>query len=398
MRIMKLEIRGFRSLRNVEWHPGRLNVVIGPNGSGKSNLLRALDLLAVAAKGGLGKRIQREGGMERLVWDGIDAAINVRAKFSPADDSRDEARDSLTYALILGRIGKSSSYRIDHEMLANFHRVESGERSAPFKLLERTPNNAMIFDADEKGLRANEEQLSEEETLLSVAAGPLSANRHVSDFHRDLSGWAVYEDIHTNRDAEIRQAAVTRNETRVDSDGQNLISVLHTLYTGDREFKAEVNTAMRAAFSDDFEELVFPPAADQKVQLRVRWKSLKREQSAADLSDGTLRFLFLLAVLASPKLPSLVAIDEPETGLHPSMLPIIAEYAREASRRSQIILTTHSPEFLDAFGDSPPSTTIAEWVDGESNLRMISGEELEYWLKKYTLGELFRSRQLETMS
>ena len=89
MRIMKLEIRGFRSLRNVEWHPGRLNVVIGPNGSGKSNLLRALDLLAVAAKGGLGKRIQREGGMERLVWDGIDAAINVRAKFSPADDSRD---------------------------------------------------------------------------------------------------------------------------------------------------------------------------------------------------------------------------------------------------------------------------------------------------------------------
>ena len=83
--------------------------------------------------------------------------------------------------------------------------------------------------------------------------------------------------------------------------GQNLISVLHTLYTGDREFKREINAAMKAAFGDDFEELVFPPAADQRIQLRVRWRSLEREQSAADLSDGTLRFLFLLTVLASPE-------------------------------------------------------------------------------------------------
>src|SRR4051794_34893648 len=82
--------------------------------------------------------------------------------------------------------------------------------------------------------------------------------------------------------------------------------------------------AMRAAFGNDFEKLVFPPAADQRIHMRIRWRSLKREQSAADLSDGTLRFLFLLAVLANPSPPPVIAIDEPETGLHPSMFPIVA--------------------------------------------------------------------------
>jgi predicted ATPase len=91
---------------------------------------------------------------------------------------------------------------------------------------------------------------------------------------------------------------------------------------------------MRAAFGDDFEELVFPPAADQRIQLRIRWRSLQREQSAADLWEGTLRFLFLLAVLANPSPPPVIAIDEPETGLHPAMVPIVAEYAREAATRA----------------------------------------------------------------
>src|SRR5439155_24136912 len=113
--------------------------------------------------------------------------------------------------------------------------------------------------------------------------------------------------------------------------------------------------------------------------------------------DGTLRFLFLLAVLANPSPPPLIAIDEPETGLHPSMLPIVAEYAKDASNHSQVILTTHSPELLDAFGDIPPTTTVVERHDGETKLRVISGDDLHYWLKQYTLGDLFRSKELEAM-
>jgi predicted ATPase len=184
-------------------------------------------------------------------------------------------------------------------------------------------------------------------------------------------------------------------EKRVDPDGQNLISVMHTLYTGDRDFKNDINSAMQAAFGDDFEELVFPPASDQRIQLRIRWRSLKREQSAAELSDGTLRFLFLLTVLASPSPAPIIAIDEPETGLHPSMLPIVAEYAVDASSRSQVILTTHSPQFLDAFLGTRPATTVAKWQDGETTLKSLKGEDLEYWLKEYSLGALFKSGELE---
>jgi predicted ATPase len=185
-------------------------------------------------------------------------------------------------------------------------------------------------------------------------------------FRERLVSWSIYHDIHVDQEATLRQAAVARFENRIASDGQNLIPVLHTLYTGDREFKKSIDSAMRAAFSDDFEELIFPPAADQRVQLRIRWKSLKTEQSTADLSDGTIRFLLLLAIFLGTKPGDLIAVDEPEAGLHPSMFPIIAELAAEASERTQVILTTHSPQFLDAFQAVVPTTTVVQWIDGQT--------------------------------
>ncbi len=395
MRILELDVKGFRSLHDVHWKPGDLNVLIGPNASGKSNLLRLLELMAVSAQGRLGKHIQNSGGMEPLLWDGSDDRIAVRCRTSPVDESRDPVREALTYELELNRIGQSSSYRIGNELLGNYSKVDAGLSKQPFKFLERQLQRAHIFDEHEKGLLAAEDQVPEEETLLSLAAGPFSANRHIPVFQQQLAAWCVYHDLHVNRDAAIRQAAVARSEKRVSPDGQNLTSVLHTLYTGDRQFKKDINAAMRAAFGDDFEELVFPPAADQRIQLRVRWRSLKREQSAADLSDGTLRFLFLLTVLASPSPAPLIAIDEPETGLHPSMLPVVAEYAIDASRRAQVILTTHSPQLLNAFGDAPPTTTVVKWHEGETHLHKLEGPKLDKWLKEYSLGALMDSGELE---
>ncbi|HZF37903.1 MAG TPA: AAA family ATPase, partial [Blastocatellia bacterium] len=153
-----------------------------------------------------------------------------------------------------------------------------------------------------------------------------------------------------------------------------------------------------AAFGSDYEEIIFPPASDRRIQFRVRWKSLKREQSAADLSDGTLRFLLLLTALITPDPPMLIAIDEPETGLHPAMMSIIAEYAVGAAMRTQLVFTTHSSQFLDAFTKYKPTTTIAKWENGETSLHTIEGDELNYWLTEYSLGSLFRSGELEAIS
>jgi len=395
MKILKLKIQGYRSLKNVSWVPGNLNVLIGPNGSGKSNILRVLEMISISARGQLGKHIQRAGGMDPLVWDGTAESINFSVKVSPSEENRSVEKDSFTYKMDMGRIGKGSTYRIAHESLGNYCRVEKGEHTEPFKMIERTAYSTVVFDENEHSLVAPEESVPEEESLLSLTSGPFTQNRFIPPFQAYLAGWSIYHDLHVNMDAPIRQPTIARHETRVEPDGQNLISVLHTLYTGDRDFKNDINLAMRAAFGDDFEELVFPPAADQRIQLRVRWKTLSREQSAADLSDGTLRFLFLLTVLASPKPAPLIAIDEPETGLHPSMLPIVAEYAVDASDRTQVILTTHSPQLLDAFKDVVPKTTVVKWSEGETVLQNVEGEQLDRWLKEYSLGSLFRSGELE---
>lgn len=397
MKILRLEIKGFRSLKDVTWEPADLNVVIGPNGTGKSNLLRMLQMISVAAKGGLGKYVQSSGGMEPLVWDGTSEGIEFKLKTEPVEPGRDIHRDSLTYTVKMSRLGKTSAYRIAFEELAKYHPVESGERSMPFKFLSRTEYRASVFDQNEKGFVAPAESVLEEETLLSLAGGPFLQNRFIPLFRSQLVEWSIYHDLHVDSEAKIRQAQVTRFDQRVEPGGQNLVSVLHTLYEGNREFKNEIDAAMKAAFGEDFDELVFPPAADQRTQLGIRWKTLRRAQPASDLSDGTLRFLFLLTVFASPSPAPLIAIDEPETGLHPSMLPIVAEYAVDAATRAQIILTTHSPEFLNSFRESKPITTVATWSDGQTLLKKIEGESLKYWLKEYSLGALLRSGELEDM-
>ncbi len=404
MKILKLEIEGYRSFQSQVWCPGDLNVVIGPNASGKSNLLRVLELLSVAAQGRLGAYVQREGGMEPMVWDGRAEKIRLRASMTPIPPYADLTKDALSYELTLQRLGKSSAYRIQRETLAN---------ALDMELLTRDPHRALIFSMATQcfepvegrttttpgpAIEAPLASLSEEEPLLASASGPFAANRFVAEFQKELAAWRIHQEFLTHCEALIRQPQITRAEAQLDPDGQNLIAVLHSLYNSHRDFKNEVNTAMQAAFGDDFEELAFPPAADGRIQLRVHWKSLQRGVPAADLSDGTLRFLFLLAALANPNPAPLIAIDEPETGLHPSMLRIVAEYARDAASRTQVVLTTHSPEFLDAFGDEPPTTTVVEWQDGQTHLRVLAGDSLDYWLKQYSLGELYRSWQLEAMA
>ena len=105
----------------------------------------------------------------------------------------------------------------------------------------------------------------------------------------------------------------------------------------------------------------------------------------------------MIAILANPHAGELVAIDEPEVGLHPSMLPIVAEFASSAAKDRTVILTTHSPQFLDAFKETIPTTTITRWTNGETEVFALQGEKLSRWLKEFSLGALFKSGELEEM-
>ncbi len=388
--VKKIEITGFRSLRKVSWEPARLNVVIGPNGAGKSNLLWALEFLRQSAKGKLRDAVLSEGGIRQLLWDHRAVEIAFKVKLI-----REPLKRPLTYDLALrSEVGWQEFY-IDRELLVE--PVGSGKNDGASKLIERDINQAAIFDPQQRKLVVLPEQIEPDQTALSERF-PFGTPR-IRVFAAGLRGFRVYHDLLTYRRAPVREAAVARVEKTLSSDGQNLVPVLHTLYSGDRDFKNSIDGAMRAAFGDDFEEIVFAPAADQRVQLRIRWKSLKDSVSSADLSDGTLRFLMLLVGLADPLRPTLIAIDEPESGLHPRMLPIIAEFAAEASEHATVVFTTHSPEFLDAFpSDCVPTTTVAECVDGETRLCKLDADQLGRWLKEYSLGKLFKSGELEALS
>jgi predicted ATPase len=216
----------------------------------------------------------------------------------------------------------------------------------------------------------------------------------VLDFMR---GWSIYHGVRTDQDSDLRAATVTREETEVEPDGQNLIAVLHTLYENGRDFEEFLDKAMSAAFPNDYDKLVFPPEADGRTQLRVRRKHRKRNDSSADLSDGTLRFLLLMTILGSPDPAPLIAIDEPETGLHPRMMSLVAEVAENAARKSQVIFSTHSPSFLDAFDDEPPTTTIVSMEGSETVLKTIAGDELKKWIDDYSLSKFVFSGEADAV-
>lgn len=196
--------------------------------------------------------------MSPLVWDGTAESINFSITASPSEEDRSVEKDSLTYDMTIERIGKGSTYRIDHELLENYYWVKKGKRTEPFKMIERDARSAVVFDEKEHSLVAPEESIIEEESLLNLTSGPFTQNRFIPPFQRYPAKWSIYHDLHVNMDAPIRQPTVARHETRVEPDGQNLISVLHTLYTGDRDFKNDINMAMRADFGDDFDELLIP--------------------------------------------------------------------------------------------------------------------------------------------
>lgn len=384
MFIKRLAVKGFRSLADVVWEPGKLNVLIGPNGGGKSNLLRLLQLLSNAARGDLRKQIQREGGIEAIIFDGTARSVEIACR------AEKPVLDTFDYRLRL-RCSPPRYY------VASEHLEWRDEEDAKSVLLDRRRTEASLLPDEGDSRVLPPDKIDKREALISVLTALSEWSEAGQRFRGAIDSITVYPGLDTDPSAPVRQASVVSFEKSVNPSGENMISVLHTLYTTDRKVKNELNLAMKAAFGDDFEELVFPPASDQRIQLRVRWESLKREQSAADLSDGTLRFLFLLSSLMTPDRPSLIAIEEPETGLHPSMLSVIAEFAAEASERSQVIFTTHSPAFLDAIGRYNPTVTVVESEDGKTQMKNVAGDDLKYWLDQFTLGEIYRSGQLESM-
>ena len=393
MKLCNLSLMGFRSFKALSWSPGNLNLIIGQNGSGKSNLLKFFELLRRSADGKLEDHILREGGLEQILWDSQAENLTINLGLLLDADDNHTIPKSLKYSLIFNKMGVEGDYKITQEILSCSNNTDTNKDT--IELFERSLSKSNLNDGSGKKLLSI--NIVPNETILSQYSHPLVADYLASTVQRSISSWRIFQSFDTSPDSPIRKPAISRRDTTLSWDGSNLISVLHTLYTTNREFERSIDYAMVAAFGEDYEKLVFPPAADKQIQLRIRWRTLKQERPASDISDGTLRYLFLLTILAHPEPGSLIAIDEPETGLHPAMMRIIAEYADEMSKRTQVVITTHSAEFLTACGGFVPSTFVIEWREGASLIHQISDEKLKFWMEDYTLGSLFSSGELEGM-
>ncbi|MCH7811977.1 MAG: AAA family ATPase [Chloroflexi bacterium] len=400
MRIQQLSVSGYRSLQKVSLELGPLSVFIGPNGSGKTNVLSTLELISATLRGQLLDTVLRQGGMSQIVWGREERSIDFSIRTDPVDPHLDRQENALSYHLRLTKVGETGTYQISAESLTSRYEYDKGLRSQPFKFAERTPSRVIMWSTEERGLR----QVDQEPELLSGEESVIAQVRDAAQypvafaFRSFCSSWTFYRDFAVGPLSETRRAAITRPETRLLPDGSNLISVLHTLYTTDRVFKSDLDTALGSTFPDDYEELMFPPAEDGRVQMRWASRNFTAPLSALDLSDGTLRFMMLCAILIGPDPAPVVVIDEPELGLHPSMMATIADMMKEAAERTQIIVATHSPEFVNAFTDRPDCVVVFSKHDGATSAQRLRLEELKHWLTEYALGELWVRKELEDRS
>lgn len=357
---------------------GNLNILIGPNGSGKSNFLEAIDLLR-GAPGRLADVVREGGGGVRdWLWKG--------AKGTPIA--------SLDAVLTLPNINVSGGLRYVIDFTETAQRMEIVDERIENEIPDAGENDVYFYYRFQKGrpvlnIRGAKRTLRREtieldRSILSQRRDP-DTYPEVTCLADTLAKIQLYREWSFGRytAARLPQKADLPNEA-LEPDASNLGLVLNRLRR-DPAVKARVLTALKILYAgiDDYDVQV--EGGTVQVFLHEGGVTIP----ATRLSDGTLRYLCLLCILCHPMPPPLVCIEEPELGLHPDILPTIAALLREASERCQLIVTTHSDVLVDAMTDTPEAILICEKHDGASQLRRLSSEELQPWLERYRLGELW---------
>lgn len=348
--ITRLAISGYRSLRDVRITLGPINVVTGANGSGKSSLYRALKLLADIAQGRIIHSLAAEGGLESTLWAGPEAiSRTTKAGTAPVQKLVRKSPVSLK----LGFSGKDYGYAIDlglplPDSRSKFSsdpeiKIESqwtGERldrSNAFAI--RIGPSVRILNAQGEWQQAHQ-HLDSFDSMMTHCADPYHAVELLMLRER-MRNWRFYDHLRTDFDAPSRKPQIGTYTPVLAGDGSDLAAAVQTI----REVGAA--EAMDIAIAD-----AFPGARVEVIstngyfELEMHQHGLLRPLKASELSDGTLRYLLLVAALLSPRPPTLMILNEPETSLHPALLPPLARLIAQASKRSQAVVVTHAPTLV----------------------------------------------------
>jgi len=355
-----------------------LNVLIGPNGSGKSNMIEAVCLLRATATN-LAEVIRKGGGVGEWIWKGeSDGVARVAVRFAlpgqyPAIDH--------TFAFDAER----QSMRLVDELIADVDR--SGTPDADYYFVRTLKNGRIRVGNSLRHLTP--ETYDHNDSILAQRRDP-EQFPEITHLAEQYGRIRAYREWSFGRNTIFRQPqrADMRND-RLEEDFSNLGLFLNRLRR-----MPEAKNAILARLRDLYEGVDDFDVSVEGGTVQVFFTEGNFVIPATRLSDGTLRYLCLLAILCDPTPPPLICLEEPELGLHPDILPKISDLLIEASQRTQLIVTTHSDILIDALTEQPESVLVCEKHEGQTHLTRLSAGDLSVWLEKYRLGELWTRGEL----
>lgn len=368
-----------------------LNVLIGPNGAGKSNVIDAIALLA-STPVGVDRVIQAGGGADEWIWKGEWPGGALRTALLNAEVAdRPVLRPPLRYRLEF--LPLSARIRIEEEII-------EGTTPVPG---HKTPYLYYRYNGGEPLLDTVDKTKPGGRTLLRLEPGSIMHNQSILNQRQELQlypeltllGWELRK-ITIFREWTFGTLSPLRAPQRADDpadrllpDARNLALILNEIaHRDDRAFRKDLQR-----FLPQYER-VSTRIFSGTVQLFLHEHGLNMPIPSTRISDGTLRFLAILAALHTPDPPPLLCLEEPELGMHPDAVGLLAELLIEASSRMQIVVTTHSDALLSGLGDRVDSVLVCENSGRGTGVEALDPERLSSWLDEYTLGDVWRAGQL----
>lgn len=350
----RLTIKGFKSIQSLEQFELRnLNIIVGANGAGKSNFIAFFRMLRSFMLGNLSTYVARNGGFNGFLFRGPKVTKEI------------------------------------------FFEMHFGDRGYRFYLTP-TANNSCIIEKEARFYKQSASQWWElgdsidGTSLMVKECTGTGLNAYNSRYIYDaISSWQVYHVHDTSAFAGMRLPEITQRGRKLAADASNLAAHLLYLRQLHPVVYTEIVNAVRlvAPYFDDFLLTVDEQGSEKKVALDWRQKDTELEMQPYHLSDGTIRFICLATALLQPNPPSTIIIDEPELGLHPSAISVLAELIEVASRCTQVIVATQSPLLLDYF--SIEDIVVANRKNGSSTFERLKADDYKEWFSDFTLGELW---------
>lgn len=371
--ITTLAVSGYRSLRSLTVPLGRLTLVTGANGSGKTSLYRSLRLLAETAQGRLVSMLAAEGGLTSTLWAGPETiSRSMRSGVHPVQGTVRKGPVSLR----LGFAGEAFGYAIDlglplpgsafpRDPAIKVEAMWTGETLSRSSLFAERRGALVRLRAVTDGTwRETMDALSPFDSMVTHAADPEDGAELLSMRER-MRDWRFYDALRTDPDAPARRPQVMTYTPVLASDGADLAAAIRTIRAiGDGCALAD---AIDHAFPSSRLEV-----DGERGELLLHQHGLLRPLGPAELSDGTLRYLLLVAALLSPRPPELMVLNEPEASLHPSLMVPLAELLRSASQHGQIVLVSHNEALIKAIRSRNEVQEIQlEKSFGETNVRDV---------------------------